>query len=181
MSVGEHEHGMRVDLVAAPARYPRTPLILLLLVAVVPAAGLLVLHRWSDAVADDHDLEQETDIVFESALTPEELGRAPSPELSTSMFDYRRTPAALASVANINRLSEDMQPLYAFVNDTSCVALTVDGVAIDGVNEDVQVIPASTQKLLVARRTESTFLANWSRSSPARSVITSPRRFWMLT
>ncbi|MDX2382189.1 MAG: D-alanyl-D-alanine carboxypeptidase [Acidimicrobiia bacterium] len=150
MSVGEHEHGMRVDLVAAPARYPPTPLIRLLLVAVVPAAGLLVLHRWSDAVADDHDLEQETDIVFESALTPEELGRAPSPELATSMFDYRRTPAALASVANINRLSEDMQPLYAFVNDTSCVALTVDGVAIDGVNEDVQVIPASTQKLLVA-------------------------------
>jgi D-alanyl-D-alanine carboxypeptidase/D-alanyl-D-alanine-endopeptidase (penicillin-binding protein 4) len=66
------------------------------------------------------------------------------------MLDYRRTPAALASVANVNRLSEDMQPLYAFVNDTSCVALAVDGASIDGANEDVQVIPASTQKILVA-------------------------------
>lgn len=150
MPVGEHEHGMRVDLVAAPARYPRMPLLALLLVAVIPAIGLLVLHRWSDAVADDHDLAEQSEVVYESSLTPEQLGRAPSPELSTGMFDYRRTPGALSSVASVNRLSDDMQPLYAFVNDTSCVAIAVDGLPIDGVNEDVQVIPASTQKLLVA-------------------------------
>lgn len=149
MPVPEHEHGMRVDLVAAPARYPRTPLLLLVLVAIVPAAGLLVLHRWSDRVADDHELAEATEVVYESTLTPEQLSRAPSPQLTTGMFDYRRTPAALASVANVNRLSEDMQPLYAFINDTSCVALAVDGAPIDGVNENVQVIPASTQKILV--------------------------------
>jgi len=150
MPVSEHEHGMRVDLVAAPVRYPRTPLLLLLLVAIVPAVGLLVLHRWSDAVADDHDLAETTEVVYESTLTPEELSRAPSPQLATGMFDYRRTPSALASVANVNRLSTDMQPLYVFINETSCVALSVDGAPIEGVNEHVQVIPASTQKIVVA-------------------------------
>jgi D-alanyl-D-alanine carboxypeptidase/D-alanyl-D-alanine-endopeptidase (penicillin-binding protein 4) len=141
---------MRVDLVAAPARYPRTPLILLLLVALIPAVGLLVLHRWSDAVADEYDLADQTKVVFESSFTADELNRSPSPELTTGVFDYRRTPAPLVSVANTNRLGEEMQPLYGFVADTSCVALSVDGTSVDGTNENVAVIPASTQKLLVA-------------------------------
>lgn len=138
-----------MDLVAAPVRYPRTPLLLLLLVAAIPAAGLLVLHRWSDRVADDHDLAEDTEVVYESDLTDEQLSRAPAPELATGFFNYRRAPGQLTSVANVNRLSEDMRPLYGFIDENSCIALSVDGAPVEGVNEGVRVIPASTQKLLV--------------------------------
>jgi D-alanyl-D-alanine carboxypeptidase/D-alanyl-D-alanine-endopeptidase (penicillin-binding protein 4) len=150
MPIRDHEYGMRIEVVAAPARYPRAPLLLLLLVAAVPAIGLFVLLRWSDRVADEHDLAEDSAQVYESTLTAADLSRAPAPVLPTSVFSYRRAPAGLASVANINRLSQDMQPLWGFINDTSCVAMSVDDVPVDGVNEDLQVIPASTEKLLVA-------------------------------
>ena len=46
---------MRVDLVAPPTRYPRTPLLLLLLVALIPVAGLTAMLVWSDAKADEYE------------------------------------------------------------------------------------------------------------------------------
>jgi serine-type D-Ala-D-Ala carboxypeptidase/endopeptidase (penicillin-binding protein 4) len=150
LPIRDHEYGMRIEVVAAPARYPRAPLFVLLLIAAIPAVGLLVLVRWSDRVADEHDLAEGSAEVYESTLTAADLSRAPTPELPTSVFSYRRAPAPLTSTANINQLSADMQPLWGFVNETSCVAMSVDGVPVKGVNEDLQVIPASTEKLLVA-------------------------------
>ena len=36
-----------IDIVAEPLRYPRSPLVALLLIAIVPVIGLLVLERWA--------------------------------------------------------------------------------------------------------------------------------------
>ena len=46
---------MRVEVVAAPMRYRRTPLVLLLLIAVLPAVGMLVGYRWLAGEADRYD------------------------------------------------------------------------------------------------------------------------------
>ena len=46
---------MRVELVAPPVRYPRTPLLLLILVALIPVVGLTALLLWSDTKADEHE------------------------------------------------------------------------------------------------------------------------------
>jgi D-alanyl-D-alanine carboxypeptidase/D-alanyl-D-alanine-endopeptidase (penicillin-binding protein 4) len=43
-----------------------------------------------------------------------------------------------------------MQPLYTFVNDRSCVAISVDGEPVRSANARVPVIPASTMKLVTA-------------------------------
>ena len=43
-------------MVAAPVRYPRTPLLALLAVALVPVVGLTALLLWSDTKADEYEL-----------------------------------------------------------------------------------------------------------------------------
>jgi D-alanyl-D-alanine carboxypeptidase/D-alanyl-D-alanine-endopeptidase (penicillin-binding protein 4) len=141
---------MSVELVAAPARYPRGPLLALVIVAIIPAVGLYLLHRWSDDVADEHDAVEERTIEYESAYTEAELERPPAPQLETGLLDVRRAPAAIAEAANTEQLSTDMQNLYAFVGPDSCVALSVDGRPVDGANTSTAAIPGSTEKLLVA-------------------------------
>lgn len=150
MPVRDHEHGMRVELVAAPSRYPRVPLLLLILIAIVPAIALVVLYSWSSGVADDHERSEANEVPFESDVSAAELARAPAPELTTAMLDYRRTPDRLVADANANRLGAEMEPLYTFVDQNSCIAITVDGEPVRGVNEQTPVIPASTMKVLTA-------------------------------
>jgi D-alanyl-D-alanine carboxypeptidase/D-alanyl-D-alanine-endopeptidase (penicillin-binding protein 4) len=65
-------------------------------------------------------------------------------------LSYRRTPTPLVAGANVVRLGEEMQPLYTFVNDRSCVAISVDGEPVRSANARVPVIPASTMKLVTA-------------------------------
>jgi D-alanyl-D-alanine carboxypeptidase/D-alanyl-D-alanine-endopeptidase (penicillin-binding protein 4) len=141
---------MRVDLVAAPIRYPRTPLLALLVVAVVPAIGLYALFQWSDAEADRYETGRLAAEELQPAIA-ENSDRGPTaPVLPTALFHYRRTPESMSDVANANQLAEELLPLYAFVGDDSCIAVSVDGVGVSVKNADVPVIPASVQKLLVA-------------------------------
>jgi len=141
---------MRVDLVAAPIRYPRTPLLVLLLIALAPAIGLFVLFQWSDAEADRYESSQLA-LDELAPVVDEGVGEAlAAPELPTALLDYRRTPASVADTANANRLGESLAPILTFVGAESCAAVSVDGVAVARRNADASVIPASTQKLLVA-------------------------------
>ncbi len=140
--------GMRVDLVAAPARYPRTPLLALLLVALLPAIGLYVLFEWSDERADVYEASRDEALVD----APDDIDGvdAPiAPALPTAFFDYRRTPGSVADIANANRLARELEPVFGFIDENSCVAVSVDGVAAASIHDNVPVIPASTQKLLV--------------------------------
>lgn len=155
-----------IDLVAEPVRYPRSPLVALLALAVVPALALLVLHRWADGEADAYEESRGSTGLFDAELEariasaespttdpdtddPASIDTA-TPTLATSMFDYRRTPGMVASVASAGQLAGAVDPVFGFVGPTSCAAVAVDGTTVAAVNADVPVIPASNQKLFVA-------------------------------
>lgn len=156
-----------IDLVAEPVRYPRSPLIALLVLAMLPAFGLLVLHRWADGAADEYESSRGATGLFEEDLTGALADGAPTTtepsddedvvvpdemteRLVTSLLDYRRAPDAVASVASALRLESAIDPVLGFIGPTSCVAVAVDGATIGVANADVPVIPASNQKLFVA-------------------------------
>ncbi|MFK7916826.1 MAG: D-alanyl-D-alanine carboxypeptidase/D-alanyl-D-alanine-endopeptidase [Ilumatobacter sp.] len=157
-----------IDLVAEPVRYPRSPLMALLALAILPAMGLLVLHRWADGEADAYEASSDSAGLLVRTLD----GRVASDDdpapaepastgddvfadevgsvLTTSIFDYRRTPEAVSAVASAGQLSDAVDPVFGFVGDTSCAAVAVGGVTVSSANIDTPVIPASNQKLLVA-------------------------------
>lgn len=156
-----------IDLVAEPVRYPRSPLIALLALAVLPALGLLVLHRWADGEADAYEASRGATGLFDEELTgglegggvattvpadPDvvDTGAETTSVLATTMFDYRRTPGAVASIASAAQLDSAVRPVFGFVGPTSCAAVAVDGITVSSTNLDVPVIPASNQKLFVA-------------------------------
>ena len=157
-----------IDLVAAPVRYPRSPLVALLALAVLPALALLILHRWADGEADAYEASRGATGLFEAELDgalsdgqpattdptagdePEDFIDESTPVLATSVFDYRRAPVAVASVASAGQLETAVSPLFGFVGPTSCAAVAVDGITVSTTNPDVPVIPASSQKLFVA-------------------------------
>lgn len=148
---------MRVDVVAAPMRYRRTPLLLLLGIALLPALGLYATFQWLDGEADRYD-ETRSDV--EALSISEDQVSAPTrreieqeqraARLETSLFDYRRTPEAVAESASVNRLRSQVASALPFVNDASCAAISVDGVAVGSVNDTLAVTPASNLKLIVA-------------------------------
>lgn len=156
-----------IDLVAEPVRYPRSPLIALLVLAMLPAFGLLALHRWADGEADEYESSSGATGLFEEDLigtladgaptTTEatdadavDLADEPAPRLTTSFFDYRRAPDAVSSVASAARLESAIDPVLGFIGPTSCAAVAIDGVTVSEANADVPTIPASNQKLFVA-------------------------------
>ncbi|HYN33255.1 MAG TPA: D-alanyl-D-alanine carboxypeptidase/D-alanyl-D-alanine-endopeptidase [Ilumatobacteraceae bacterium] len=138
----------RVDVVTGPVRYRVTPFIALFAILLVPVAALTALVVWSDGQADEH----------ESALatTPDDSGEpAPppvsaAPKMTTGLLSYRRLPNQMVAAGDDARLSEAMNELASFVDDRSCLSVSVDGRPVIGHNADVPVIPASTHKLLVA-------------------------------
>ena len=82
MPIREHEHGMRVDLVAAPARYPRTPLLLLLLVAVVLSGGAGAIDASCSSVPRIPVVGTTSFSVFSQVS-----GRPPSARINETWFD----------------------------------------------------------------------------------------------
>lgn len=149
---------MRVDLVAAPARYPRAPLLLLMVLALVPVVILTAVWVWSDDQADVYEAARDAAEAGDGAVRPAstEAGgtgggaAGAGAPLVTPLLDYRRAPEQVVGVSDVNRLAEDMEPMLVFVNDESCVAVAVDGRLVTAKNIATPVIPASNQKLLVA-------------------------------
>ena len=133
--------------VGVPIRYRRAPLLGLLVMALGPLAALTGLLVWSDAQADEHEAAERAGQVEAPAV---EQVEAPTPALTTSMATYRRVPAALAGLGADNELAIAMEQLAVFVDNRSCLAVSVEGRAVISWNGDVAVIPASTNKLLIA-------------------------------
>lgn len=140
--------GMRVDVVAAPVRYRTTPFVLLIALLLVPVVGLSVLLVWSDQQADEH----EAALANESTgpVNPGPPPNAAAPTLATPMLTYRRAPERVATAGDDNRLADAMAELAFFVDDRSCLAVSVDGRPVLAHNADVAVIPANTNQLVVA-------------------------------
>ena len=155
-----------IDIVAEPVRYPRSPLIWLIVIGILPALGLFALHRWSDREADDYEASRgavdllETSLEGRVGLEPVSTDAADSDnidedpvvavELSTSLFDFRRAPGVVALVAGASRLATEVDPVLSFIGPASCAAVAIDGIAVTSSNPDLPVVPASAQKLLVA-------------------------------
>lgn len=70
--------------------------------------------------------------------------------LTTGLFDYRRAPTAVAALASARQLGLAVDPVFSFLGDRSCGAVSIGGSTIVTKNPDLPVIPASSQKLLVA-------------------------------
>lgn len=149
---------MRVDVVASPMRYRRAPLLLLLVLAIVPAVGLLLGQQWLDAEADRYDNSRAALAELEEGDNndPVDLpvrsitAAAQRAVLSTSLFDYRRMSESVADVATANRLAENIEPLFGFLNQTSCFAVSANGFDVTRYQGELPVVPASTLKLVVA-------------------------------
>jgi serine-type D-Ala-D-Ala carboxypeptidase/endopeptidase (penicillin-binding protein 4) len=139
---------MRVDVVPAPVRYPVGPFIALIVALSVPVVALTALLLWSDDQADQHELARaarnEQPVAAQAAPTP------PAPALLTPLLAYRRAPTQVAIAGDDHQLADAMEELAFFVDERSCLAVSVDGRSVLVHNPDTPVIPASTNKLLIA-------------------------------
>ena len=139
---------MRVEVVAGPMRYPRTPLLMLFLDR--PRSG----RRTDDAAALVRHRRRTSTRPSRAAPEPSSPtggdDGTPSPVLSTSLLTYRRAPGEVAAIANANELADQVDPVYGYLDERSCSSVSVNGRHVTGINETVPVIPASNQKLLVA-------------------------------
>ena len=125
----------------APRRRPSGPgpLIVLALVLVVPAIVLFATHRWADAQIRTIEPAPEAPIAG-----------APTATLTSPMFTLRRMSTIVSRDLAIDDFRTAVTSFLPTVGDRSCVAVSVDGEPVGSRNADVPVIPASTQKLLVA-------------------------------
>jgi D-alanyl-D-alanine carboxypeptidase/D-alanyl-D-alanine-endopeptidase (penicillin-binding protein 4) len=119
------------------------PLLVLGLIAVVPALALFAGFRWADGqVVED----TAAPVPSSTVVAPP----AAEPPLSTGVLSVRRLPTITSRDVNLAAFQEEVVPFAASVNDRSCVALSVDGVEVGSKNADIAVIPASNQKIVVA-------------------------------
>ena len=159
------------QVAGVPVRYRMGPLVGLVALALVPLAGLTALLVWSDAQADDYELTSN-----ELPETAEPVSE-PSPALATTVIDYRRAPVSLARQGADNELATSIEQLAAFVDPRSCLAVSVDGRPVSSWNGDVPVIPASTNKLLIAGAateilgSDHRFTTSVAASAPVEGVV----------
>jgi len=132
------------DVAGVPVRYRTAPLLALVVLALLPLAALTGLLAWSDAQADEYESSSS-----ELPETAEPISQ-PVPALTTAMIDFRRAPGATAQLGADNELFAAMEQLSVFIDARSCLAVSVDGRQVGSWNGSVAVIPASTNKLLIA-------------------------------
>ncbi len=121
-------------------RQPVAPIVVLLVVALIPAVALLI--GWRSLSRNDDtqgEVEIEPSLSSETAFVPG--GR--------QLLTFRRAAIELSGQANRGQLESDLAAVTQLMAPASCLAVSVDGVAISGTS-DVAAIPASTIKILVA-------------------------------
>ncbi|MFT6291945.1 MAG: D-alanyl-D-alanine carboxypeptidase/D-alanyl-D-alanine-endopeptidase (penicillin-binding protein 4) [Ilumatobacter sp.] len=111
--------------------------------AVIPAIALFALFSWSNSKVDDN---------VAAPPTPSTIVDPPLPgePLRNGLLSFRRMAAVVSRGLNVNQFVSDAQPFLGTLNDRSCVAISVDGNLIGSTNGALAVIPASSQKLIVA-------------------------------
>ncbi len=117
------------------------PLIVLAAIVVIPAVALFATHRWANAQISDSEPAPVASVAVAPLATP---------ALTTPLFAMRRIPTVVSRDLSIDAFRAELEPFLASVGDRSCVAVSVDGELVGARNDDIAVIPASTQKLLVA-------------------------------
>jgi D-alanyl-D-alanine carboxypeptidase/D-alanyl-D-alanine-endopeptidase (penicillin-binding protein 4) len=115
--------------------------VVLIVIALVPALALFGLWRWADGLAGESGEPPPST----AATPPPDPGRA----LATPLLSFRRTPGLLARALSLDQFAASVGEFGATLNDTSCVAVSLDGVPVGATRADVPLIPASNEKLLV--------------------------------
>lgn len=70
--------------------------------------------------------------------------------LPTPLLSVRRAPAVLARDVNLAAFTAQAQSFLANIDETSCAAISIDGVPVAATNADTPLRPASNVKLLTA-------------------------------
>ena len=106
------------------------------------------------------------------------MSNPPAASLATPLISVRRIPLFLQAPEADRRLVSDLEGVVSGLPNNSCVAVTEHGRLIYGANETAPLVPASTQKLVLALaalekmggdRIFSTKLL--SRSAPVNGII----------
>lgn len=119
-----------------------SPIAVLAVVAAVPALLLWSTWRWADgraALAEDAAPAEEV-------VSPLEPAKA----LPTTLLSFRRSAPELSRRLNVTAFEAAVVPLLDKVNDRSCAAVSLDGRLVGSKHGGIQVIPASTLKVIVA-------------------------------
>lgn len=125
-----------------------------MLIAAIPALGLLALYTWSDGQIDDADPVPPPPSTLVAPAPP------PDP-LATSMMSYRRMPTVLSRDLNVEQFRQDLVPFLATVDERSCAAVSVDGEPVGAKNDALSVLPASSLKVVVAAVALEELGADW--------------------
>jgi len=119
---------------------PSGPVVVLAMIALVPALVLFAVWRWAVGQASTADPPPATS----TSVAP----APPAPALATPLLSYRRAPAVLARDVNLAGFEQAVAEYAGTLDATSCVAVSLDGVAVGAAHADLPLIPASNQKLL---------------------------------
>jgi D-alanyl-D-alanine carboxypeptidase/D-alanyl-D-alanine-endopeptidase (penicillin-binding protein 4) len=130
--------------VARRRQPPISPVVVLTVLALIPAILLWSTWRWADGRAAGAE-----DAVPPAAETPVALPE-PAKALPTTLLSFRRAAGELSRQLNTAAFETAVQPLLQLVDARSCTAISLDGRLVGARNPDTVVIPASTLKILVA-------------------------------
>ena len=128
---------------SAPPRRGPGPFIVLGLFALVPALVFYAVFAWADRRVDDN---------VAAPPPPSTIVDPPIPDepLRNGMLSFRRLPAVVSRDLNADAFVSVVAGFGPTLNDRSCTAVSVDGNEVGERNADLPVIPASTQKIVVA-------------------------------
>lgn len=118
------------------------PWLVLGLATLVPALLMYAVFAWASGQSDENEAAPPVDPTI--TVPPA------APALTTGMIGFRRVPTLVSRDLNIESFRIEVTPFLGTLNDRSCAAMSVDGLTVGAHNENVAVIPASSQKLLVA-------------------------------
>jgi hypothetical protein len=136
-------HAARPDVPPSP-RPPISPIVVLTVLALIPAVLLWSVWRWADGRAASAE-----DRGSPASETPVAVPE-PAPALATTLLSYRRAAGELSRDLNLAAFEQAVQPLLDMVGDRSCAAISVNGRMVASKNADTAVIPASNTKNLIA-------------------------------
>lgn len=115
-----------------------------MVIVVVPA--LLLAAVWRAAAARSSDGAAARVASGDTTVASTESPAVPA----TPLLSLRRAPATLARDASGGALGASLDPLIGGLNDTSCLAVAVDGVVVATHNSTESLQPASNLKVLTA-------------------------------
>ncbi len=145
-----------------PPRQRRSPVILMIFLALIPAVALAYTWRWAEAkIPPDAEATPTSSTVSDGTVPGGTVpggtipgGTAGTPAvvapLTTPILSMRRAPQTIVTFTSEAALVNSLAQLAGFVGDTSCLVTSIEGRVIFDHNGDIPVTPASNQKLLVA-------------------------------